>query len=60
MRELGSTKSYTAQQCEAQLQYLDSHREQSDISLPRLPGSQQTRRRAMIKAPRGISRVTTA
>ncbi|KAE8348735.1 hypothetical protein BDV28DRAFT_164101 [Aspergillus coremiiformis] len=60
MRELGSTKPYTAQQCEAQLRYLDSHREQGDTSRSGLPVPSHTRRRARMKAPRGAVTVTTA
>ncbi|KAE8144916.1 hypothetical protein BDV25DRAFT_165782 [Aspergillus avenaceus] len=52
MRELGAKRSYTAHQCETQLRYLDSHREQAD-TISRIPDYPLTRQRSM-KASRGI------
>lgn len=55
MLELGAKRPYTARQCEAQLRYLDSRRE-GDTSLSRIV---EARKRAPMKSPRGIARVTT-
>ncbi|KAA8647286.1 uncharacterized protein ATNIH1004_005976 [Aspergillus tanneri] len=57
MRELGS-KTYSAQQCEAQLRYLDAQnrdRGNANVPLPRISDPQHTRKRAMLKASRGMT-----
>ncbi|PLB45664.1 hypothetical protein P170DRAFT_363782 [Aspergillus steynii IBT 23096] len=56
MREFGSRKSYSAQQCEAQLRYLDTqNRDRGNVPLPRMTDPQHARRRAMLKASRGTA-----
>ncbi|KAF9885739.1 hypothetical protein FE257_012624 [Aspergillus nanangensis] len=55
MRELGARRTYTPQQCEAQLRFLDTR---TRASLPRTSDSQRARRREMLKASHETPSVT--